>query len=87
MPQLMSGNIQKVSGITCHEIKEPVGIVGCIVPFNFPVMVPLWTIPISLVAGNCNFKPSEKTPLSMTYIAKLFKGWCTRWRISNNKWR
>jgi acyl-CoA reductase-like NAD-dependent aldehyde dehydrogenase len=48
--------------------------VGCIVPFNFPVMVPLWTVPIALVTGNTVvLKPSEKVPSAMLRVAELFK--------------
>ena len=47
---------------------------GCIVPFNFPVMVPLWTVPIALVTGNTVvLKPSEKVPSAMLRVAELFK--------------
>jgi Aldehyde dehydrogenase family len=50
---LHQGRILEVSrGITCHDVREPLGVVASIVPFNFPVMVPLWTIPIALAAGN-----------------------------------
>lgn len=53
MPQLMPGQHLRVSrGVTCHEVREPLGIVGSVFPFNFPVMVPMWTSPIALVAGN-----------------------------------
>ncbi len=49
----VQGKIEEVSrGITCHDVREPLGVVASIVPFNFPVMVPLWTIPIALTAGN-----------------------------------
>lgn len=52
LPQLACGRTLEVSkGITCSEVRTPVGVVACIVPFNFPVMVPLWTIPIALTTG------------------------------------
>lgn len=62
LPQLIQGRILQVSrGITCHESRDPLGVVACIVPFNFPIMVPMWTIPIALTMGNCVIlKPSEK---------------------------
>ena len=61
-------------GITCAEFRDPIGVVGCIVPFNFPVMVPLWTVPIALVMGNCVIcKPSEKVPAGVQRMAELFK--------------
>ena len=73
MPQLMPGQISLVSrGITCQESREALGVVGCIAPFNFPAMVPMWTCPIALTSGNCVIlKPSEKVPLTMKRIAAL----------------
>jgi len=75
MPQLALGNVMEVSrGITCHDFRDSIGVVGCIVPFNFPCMVPMWTTPIALVAGNCVIlKPSEKVPLTMQRVAQLMK--------------
>lgn len=75
LPQLAAGKYEEVSrGITCTETREPLGVVGCIVPFNFPCMVPMWTIPISLVMGNCVIvKPSEKVPRGMQRMAELMK--------------
>ncbi|KAG6975415.1 hypothetical protein JG688_00002430 [Phytophthora aleatoria] len=62
LPQLVQGRTLQVSrGITCQEVRDPLGVVACIVPFNFPIMVPMWTIPIALTMGNCVIlKPSEK---------------------------
>jgi len=73
LPELAGGRILSVSGgITCQEIRNPLGVVAAIVPFNFPAMVPLWTIPISLTVGNCVIlKPSEKVPLTMLRITEL----------------
>lgn len=73
LPQLAPGRILEVSkGITCQETRQPLGVVGAIVPFNFPLMVPMWTIPISLAVGNCVIlKPSEKVPLTMQRVAEL----------------
>ena len=75
MPQLIQGNILQVSrGITCHDVREPLGVVASVVPFNFPMMVPCWTIPIALTAGNCVIcKPSEKCPSTMERVAELMK--------------
>lgn len=54
--------------------RDPLGVVASIVPFNFPFMVPMWTIPIALVMGNTVvLKPSEKVPLTMTLAAALFE--------------
>ncbi len=67
MPTMLQGNILEVSrGIQCSDKLVPVGIVGSIVPFNFPFMVPMWTTPIALACGNVVIlKPSEKVPLTM----------------------
>lgn len=73
LPQLAAGKILTVSGgITCQELRNPLGVVAAIVPFNFPAMVPLWTIPIALTVGNCVIlKPSEKVPMTFIAIAEL----------------
>lgn len=74
LPQVAQGKIVQVSrGITCMETKDPIGIVASIVPFNFPAMVPMWTVPIALTLGNCVLlKPSEKVPMTMTRMIQLF---------------
>jgi malonate-semialdehyde dehydrogenase (acetylating)/methylmalonate-semialdehyde dehydrogenase len=65
---------QQVShGIDVHNVKEPVGVVGCITPFNFPVMVPLWMITSAIACGNTVvLKPSEKDPSATVLLAKIF---------------
>jgi len=75
MPQLSSGEILEVSkGVECRIDRYPVGVVACITPFNFPNMVPNWTIPNALVLGNAMvLKPSEQVPLSSMRIAELLK--------------
>eukprot|EP00392_Amoebophrya_sp_AT5.2_P002614 g2619.t1 len=75
LPQMIAGRYLEVSrGITCREQRDPLGVVVSIVPFNFPVMVPMWTVPIALGCGNAVIlKPSEKVPLTMTFIASLIK--------------
>lgn len=53
LPQLAQGNVLRVSGqVTCQDRREPLGVVASIVPFNFPLMVPMWTVPIAMVTGN-----------------------------------
>jgi malonate-semialdehyde dehydrogenase (acetylating)/methylmalonate-semialdehyde dehydrogenase len=53
LPQIAAGRIAEVSrGVTCQEHRVPVGVVASIVPFNFPIMVPMWTLPISVGCGN-----------------------------------
>jgi malonate-semialdehyde dehydrogenase (acetylating)/methylmalonate-semialdehyde dehydrogenase len=75
MPQLAAGEILEVSrGVECRIDRYPVGVVASITPFNFPNMVPNWTIPNSLVLGNTVIlKPSEQVPLSSLRIAELLK--------------
>jgi malonate-semialdehyde dehydrogenase (acetylating)/methylmalonate-semialdehyde dehydrogenase len=75
MPQLATGEILEVSrGVECRIDRYPVGVVASITPFNFPNMVPNWTIPNSLVLGNAVIlKPSEQVPLSSLRIAELLK--------------
>ncbi|MBL0103342.1 MAG: CoA-acylating methylmalonate-semialdehyde dehydrogenase [Bacteroidetes bacterium] len=75
MPQLVSGQIMEVSrGVECRIDHKPLGVVACIGPFNFPHMVPHWTIPNALVLGNCMImKPSEQVPISSNRIAEMLK--------------
>lgn len=75
LPQMIPGKYLEVSrGITCRDKRDPLGVVVCIVPFNFPLMVPFWTTPIAIGCGNAVIlKPSEKVPLTMTFVASLFK--------------
>jgi malonate-semialdehyde dehydrogenase (acetylating)/methylmalonate-semialdehyde dehydrogenase len=75
LPQLMTGEILEVSkGIECRTEHVPLGVVASIVPFNFPSMVPNWTIPNAIATGNCMIiKPSEKVPLSCGRLAELLK--------------
>ncbi len=74
LPSIAPGRKLEVSrGIHCEEKRVPLGVVGAIVPFNFPLMVPFWTIPISLVMGNVVIlKPSEKVPSCMQRVCELF---------------
>ncbi len=75
MPQLVSGEILEVSrGVECRTEHFPLGVVASIVPFNFPLMVPNWTMPNALVLGNTMImKPSELVPLSVVRMAELLK--------------
>jgi malonate-semialdehyde dehydrogenase (acetylating) / methylmalonate-semialdehyde dehydrogenase len=75
MPQLIQGEIMEVSkGVECRTERYPIGVVASIVPFNFPCMVPNWTIPNALVLGNTMIiKPSEQVPLSTHRLAALLK--------------
>jgi malonate-semialdehyde dehydrogenase (acetylating)/methylmalonate-semialdehyde dehydrogenase len=75
LPQLVTGEVLEVSkGVECRTEHAPLGVVASIVPFNFPSMVPNWTIPNAIALGNCMIlKPSEKVPLSAGRIADLLK--------------
>ncbi len=75
LPTLVNDEIQEVSkGVECRTSHMPLGVVASIAPFNFPFMVPLWTIPNALALGNCMIlKPSELVPLSSQRIAELLK--------------
>lgn len=75
LQNLDSGSRMEVSsGVTCEYKREPLGVVASITPFNFPAMVPMWTIPIAIALGNAYiWKPSEKTPLTSLYIANAMK--------------
>jgi len=75
LPQLAAGEILEVSkGVECRVDRFPVGVVASITPFNFPNMVPHWTIPNALALGNTMvLKPSELVPLSSLRIAELLK--------------
>lgn len=75
MPQLIAGEILEVSkGVECRVEYLPLGVVASITPFNFPNMVPNWTIPNAIVLGNCMIlKPSELVPISANRIADLLK--------------
>jgi malonate-semialdehyde dehydrogenase (acetylating) / methylmalonate-semialdehyde dehydrogenase len=73
LPQIATGEVLEVSrGIECRVERYPVGVVASIVPFNFPSMVPHWTVPNAITLGNCMIlKPSELVPLSAGRIAEL----------------
>ncbi|HJW28553.1 MAG TPA: aldehyde dehydrogenase family protein, partial [Saprospiraceae bacterium] len=75
LPQLISGEIMEVSkGVECRVERKPLGVVASIAPFNFPNMVPHWTIPNAIALGNCMIlKPSEQVPISSIRISELLK--------------
>ncbi len=75
LPQLVTGEVLEVSrGVECRTEYVALGVVASIVPFNFPSMVPNWTMPNAIALGNCMIiKPSEKVPLSCGRIAHLLK--------------
>ena len=75
LPQITAGEVLEVSrGVECRIERFPLGVVASIAPFNFPNMVPNWTIPNAIALGNCLIlKPSEMVPLSANRIADLLK--------------
>jgi malonate-semialdehyde dehydrogenase (acetylating)/methylmalonate-semialdehyde dehydrogenase len=73
IPSLMMGsNLEDIaSGIDELMIRQPIGVVAAITPFNFPAMIPLWFLPYAVACGNVIIlKPSEKTPMT---LARLFE--------------
>jgi malonate-semialdehyde dehydrogenase (acetylating)/methylmalonate-semialdehyde dehydrogenase len=75
LPQLVTGEVLEVSrGVECRTEHVALGVVASIVPFNFPSMVPNWTLPNAIALGNCMImKPSEKVPFSCGKLAELLK--------------
>ena len=74
IPTLMQGyNLEDVArGIDEIMMRQPLGVVAAITPFNFPAMIPLWFLPYAVACGNTFIlKPSEKTPLAMQKVAEL----------------
>ncbi len=75
-PILMQGynNEDIARGIDEHMIRQPLGVVAAITPFNFPGMIPLWFMPYALAAGNCFIlKPSEKVPMTSQLLFRLLE--------------
>ncbi|MGW5051894.1 CoA-acylating methylmalonate-semialdehyde dehydrogenase [Actinokineospora sp. NPDC004072] len=74
-PMLKGGYTENAStAVDVHSIRQPLGPVAVISPFNFPVMVPLWFVPIAIAAGNTVvLKPSEKDPSAALLLARLWQ--------------
>ena len=73
-PQLLKGEYTDSvgTGVDSFSLRQPLGVVAGITPFNFPAMVPLWMIPMALVCGNTFvLKPSEKDPSASMMLACL----------------
>ncbi|WP_035872563.1 CoA-acylating methylmalonate-semialdehyde dehydrogenase [Cucumibacter marinus] len=65
IPQLLKGEYSESvgTGVDSYNIRQPLGVVAGITPFNFPAMVPMWMFPVALATGNCFIlKPSERDP-------------------------
>ncbi|CAM3942943.1 CoA-acylating methylmalonate-semialdehyde dehydrogenase [Tsukamurella strandjordii] len=74
MPHLNKGEFTQnaSTGVDVYSVREPLGVVGIISPFNFPAMVPLWFFPLAIAAGNAVvLKPSEKDPSASNWLAAL----------------
>ena len=76
IPHLVKGEFSEAvgTGVDSYSMRQPLGVVAGITPFNFPAMVPMWMFPISLACGNTFIlKPSEKDPSAANYMAELLK--------------
>ncbi|KQT11315.1 CoA-acylating methylmalonate-semialdehyde dehydrogenase [Ramlibacter sp. Leaf400] len=76
IPQLLKGDYtdQVSTGIDNWTLRQPLGVVAGITPFNFPCMVPCWMFPVAIAAGNCFIlKPSERDPSASLMMARLLK--------------
>ncbi|RDU97252.1 CoA-acylating methylmalonate-semialdehyde dehydrogenase [Trinickia dinghuensis] len=76
IPQLLKGDYteQVSTGIDNWTMRQPLGVVAGITPFNFPCMVPCWMFPVAIAAGNCFIlKPSERDPSASLFMADLLK--------------
>jgi malonate-semialdehyde dehydrogenase (acetylating) / methylmalonate-semialdehyde dehydrogenase len=75
IPQMLKGEFNEnvSSAVDTYSIRQPVGVVAGITPFNFPAMVPMWMYPIAIACGNTFIlKPSEKDPSATNFSAELF---------------
>jgi len=76
IPHLLKGEFSDNvgTGVDCFSMRQPLGVVAGITPFNFPAMVPLWMFPISLACGNTFvLKPSERDPSASLWLAQLLQ--------------
>jgi malonate-semialdehyde dehydrogenase (acetylating)/methylmalonate-semialdehyde dehydrogenase len=76
IPQLLKGDYteQVSTGIDNWTMRQPLGVVAGITPFNFPCMVPMWMYPVAIACGNCFvLKPSERDPSASVFMAELLK--------------
>ena len=75
IPQLLKGEFteQVARGVDSYSLRQPLGVVAGITPFNFPAMVPMWMFPVAIACGNTFIlKPSEKDPSASLLMAELF---------------
>src|ERR1700684_2502708 len=74
LAQLLKGEFTEnaSTGVNVHSLRQPLGVVAGITPFNFPAMVPLWMFPLAIATGNTFvLKPSEKDPSASMFLAEL----------------
>src|ERR1700743_2106036 len=72
-PQLLKGEVTENVGtrVDSHSLRQPLGVVAGITPFNFPAMVPMWMFPVAIACGNTFIlKPSERDPSASVILAK-----------------
>ena len=75
-PHLLKGEVSENVGtnVDSHSLRQPLGVVAGITPFNFPVMVPMWMFPLAIACGNTFvLKPSERDPSASLLLAELFR--------------
>src|SRR5918996_554761 len=76
IPQLLKGGFseQVSTGVDVYQIRQPLGVVAGITPFNFPAMVPMWMFANAIACGNTFIlKPSEKDPSASVYLGELWQ--------------
>src|SRR3954465_351477 len=77
IPHLLKGGFTEnaSTGVDVHSVRQPLGPVAVISPFNFPAMVPMWFFPVAIAAGDTVvLKPSEKDPSAALWLAAVWKG-------------
>ena len=75
-PQLLKGELTENVGtrVDSYSMRQPLGVVAGISPFNFPAMVPMWMFPVALACGNAFIlKPSERDPSASVMVAEWLK--------------
>ncbi len=76
IPQLLKGEVTENvgTGVDSYSLRQPLGVVAGITPFNFPAMVPMWMFPVALACGNCFIlKPSERDPSASLLLAEWLR--------------
>jgi malonate-semialdehyde dehydrogenase (acetylating)/methylmalonate-semialdehyde dehydrogenase len=76
IPQVLKGEYSENVGkeVDSYSLRQPLGVVAGVTPFNFPAMVPMWMFPVAIACGNCFvLKPSERDPSTALLLAQLLK--------------